>query len=521
MFKKLALLIGLCLSPVFGAYQSERLFDNTGGLVDRYSPILMPNKAASDIQNIHFDTRGQLIKRAGYDKNNVSYLTLSTVTGGGYHQSTTGTSFMAVVVGTNVYTTGNTFGGTYTTVTGTATLTASINNLAQMTSFNDWAVICNESDPPIQVNATVGYRITAVSTGAKTCESYNNYLLLGNLSEGGVTYGSRFRWSDLGVIGTWPANNYIDIEPSDGDSIVAIKRFQQNVYIFKKRSIYEAIQTGGSGAEAFIVRPIARGIGAYAKNSVQVINNTGIVFLGQNGVYMFDGSNFEFISDPIQRTVDGFNRSRFPYAVGAVYPPKNQYWLSFSDGSDTQNQTILIYDYIQQAWSVYEGIYANALITAEDNNGNVVLFSGDYAGSVYKQDTGTSDEPSGNTTNISAFYATANYALGAPEIDKNFKYLYVFSRATVQSAITVDVAYNYVGGYQDTYSLNIGEAGAVWGTAVWGTDVWPGTAVQVQRIELNRRGKAIRLKFSENSDTQLGILGWSIVYTNEDYRDDN
>jgi hypothetical protein len=319
MFKRLLVALFLASSPVVAALQSERFFDNTGGLVDRYSPILIPAKAATDLQNINFDQRGQLLKRRGYDLNNTTVLVVaSTVTGGGYHQSTTGTSFLVVVVGTNIFTTGNTYGGTYTNVTGTATLTSSIDNLAQVTSFNDWAVICNELDAPVQVNASVAYRIPNVSTGAKTCESFNNYLILGNVSEGGTTFGSRIRWSDIASLNTWPANNYIDIEPNDGDAIVSIKRYQQNVYIFKKRSIYELIQTGGSGAEAFIVRPVARGIGAWAKNSVKAIENRGILFLGQNGVYMFDGSNFDFISDPIQRKVDAFNRSRFQYAVESV-----------------------------------------------------------------------------------------------------------------------------------------------------------------------------------------------------------
>jgi hypothetical protein len=515
--KKILIALLLCASPVF-ALQSDRFFDNTGGLVDRYSPILLPVKAASDIQNIDLDQRGQLLKRNGSDLNNSTNMTRSTVTGGGYHQSTTGTSFMAVVVGTNVWTTGNTYGGSYTNVTGTATLTASITNLAQMVSFNDFGVICNDLDAPIQLTASVAYRMPGVSTGAKTCESYNNYLLLGNLSEGGVTFGSRLRWSDVAVLNNWPANNYIDIEPSDGDSIVAIKRYQQNVYVFKKHSIYEVIQTGGLGAEAFIVRPIARGIGAWAKNSVKVVDNTGLFFLGQNGVYMFDGSNFDFISDPIQRKVDGLNRSRYPYAVAEVYPAKNQYWLSVSNGVDTKNKTTLVYDYIQKAWSVYTGIEANALIQTEDSNGNVLLFSGDYNGNIYKLDTGTRDEPGGVNTAIGASYTTPDLYFGSPETTKQFKYIYLFSKATTAATITVNIAYNFNDTYTDTKSLQIGSTGAVWGTAIWGTDLWPGTSTQVQRIEINRSARALRLRFSDNSTTRLGVLGWVVVYSPEDLR---
>ena len=510
----------LLLYPSIGitALQSERYFNNTGGLMDRYSPILVPSKNASDIQNIQFDTRGILLKRSGYLKNNSGNLNSSAVNGLGYLQSTTGTSFLAVVVGTNVYTTGNTYGGSYTNVTGTITLTATATNLAQITNFKDYAVSCNETDSPIKIQSAAAYKIQGASTGSKTCESFNNYLLLGNTSEDGTTYGSRLRWSDLNDLTSWPANNYIDVEPDDGDSIVAIKRYETNLYIFKKKSIYEAVITGASGADAFIVRPVTRGLGAWAKNSVKVIENKGLVFLGPDGVYLFDGSSFDFISDPIQTQINGLNRSRYAYSVGAVYPTKHQYWLSTSEGTDTTNQTILVWDYIQEAWTVYSGITANALTQVEDSNGNMLIFSGDNSGNVYKQDTGTSDSPAGVTTAISSFYATPELTFGTPEIDKTYKYLYVYSKVSSTTTIVVDVAYDFAGGYQDNMSLSVGQSGAVWGTALWGTDRWPSISTRVSRLELNRRARSIRIKFSDSSSTSLGVLGWAIIYSMEDYR---
>lgn len=525
MFKyiKLAVFISLSIYVPLPAsqLQSERYFNNTGGLIDRYSPILVPSKNASSVQNIQLDTRGQLLKRKGYLNNNVTDLTSNSVTGLGYHQSGTGTSFFAAIVGTNVYTTGNTYGGTYTNVTGTITLTSASTNLAQFTSFKDFGVMCNDSDAPIKILSGSAFRIPNVSTGAKTCESFNNYLLLGNLSENNVTLGSRLRWSDLTDINTWPANNYIDIEPDDGDSIVAIKRYQTNLYVFKKKSIYEVVPTGGAGAEAFIVRPVVRGLGTWAKNSIKVIENQGVIFLGPDGIYAFDGNNFDLISDPIQTKINGLNRSRYQYSVAEVYIPKHQYWLATSYGTEASNNTILVWDYIQKAWTVYSGITANALAQAEDSNGNMLLFSGDTTGDIYKQDTGTVDKPNGVSTAISSFYATPELTLGSPEIDKTFKYLYVFSKISSTTTVIVDTAYNFSDAYQDSMSLTIGEIGAVWNTAVWNTDIWPGLSTKVSRIELNRHARSLRIKFSDSSSTDLGVLGWVVVYQLDDYRNDS
>ena len=204
-----------------------------------------------------------------------------------------------------------------------------------------------------------------------------------------------------------------------------------------------------------------------------------------------------------------------------MYIPKHQYWLAVSNGSDSTNQTILVWDYIQEAWSVYSGIKANALMPAEDNNGNLVLFSGDTSGNVYKQDTGTTDAPLGVTTAISSFYATSELTLGAPEIDKTYKYLYIFTNITSTATVVVDRAYNFEDAYQDTTSLVVGETAATWNTAVWNTDLWPGLATKVSRIELNRRARSLRIKFSDSSSTSLGVLGWTVVYQMEDYRVDS
>jgi hypothetical protein len=518
------LLAALLLLPALawgGENTAQRFFENNAGLVDRISPLLRPENSASEIINVTLDDRGQISKRKGYTQNNNTVLgTTEPVTGMGYHQAASGTSFFTVVVGTHVYRTGNTFGGGYTQVTGTITVTAGMTNLAQTTSFRDYRVVCNESDRPFKVGSSGnGFMLMQASTGAKTCESYGNYLLLANTSEGGVSYPSRLRWSDVNNIETWPANNYWDVESDDGDSIVAIKQFEDKLLIFKKNSIHQALITGSAGAEAFIVRPLARGIGAWAKNSVKVIDNAGVVFLGPNGVYLFDGEQFTLISDPIQRKIDTINRSRYSQAVGDIYRSRNQYWLSVSTGTETNNGVVLVYDYAQNAWTTYEGIDANAMAVAEDSNGNVVLLTGDYGGNVYKQDTGTSDNPAGVATAISASYSTPDLHFGIPEVEKTFKYLYVFTVIDATTTVTINAYYDYQTELIGTHSISLGQSGAVWGTAIWGSAIWPATQYKVSRIELNRHGRSIKLNFSnDDSNASLGVLGWVIVYSAEDWR---
>lgn len=525
MFKHILLALIISLSiytpAIAGDKQVERFFENNVGLVDRYSKIAAPKNSASDIQNIMFDDRGQLSKRNGYTKNNAAFLGITStgaVVGMGYQGGSSG--YFAVVVGSQVFRTGNTFSGTYTNVTSTISLTNSSNNLVTFTQYNSLLVGCNESDPPFKVASSGNaFKLIGVSTVAKTCAGFGNYLVLGNTKEGTTDYPNRIRWSDINNPDSWPANNYIDVEPEDADGIIAVVQYQASLYIFKKRSIHQLIITGLDGAEAFVVRPIARGIGAYAKNSVKVLDTSGIIFLGQNGIYTFDGSSIELISDNIQRTVDDLARNRYAYSVGAIYRPKNQYWLAVSTA--TLNQKVLIYDYVQNSWSIYTGINASAIASAEDSNGNQILLTGSNTGNVHKQDVESeNDNPDGVETAINAFYTTQDLYFGAPELDKTFRYLYVFTIVNTTTTVTVQSAYNFESGYVDSFSFQLEEEGELWDTAVWNSATWPQSANRVFRVRLDRTGRAMRLKFSNNTTDQLlGILGWTIVYELQDWKE--
>lgn len=505
-----------------GQLQAERYFANNGGLFDHISPLLVPNRNATAISNFTLDDRGQLTKRLGYTiLNTTGTISTYTVTGGGYLNSSNGNSFFAVVVGTNVFKTGNTFAGTWTNVSG-ATITNASTNLTQVTSLQNKLIFCNDSDKPFTLTST-GNSVqisTSTFTKAKTCAAYSNYLVVGNTFEGSTSFPSRIRWSDINNTESFPDLNYWDVEPDDGDQIVSIVTFEDSVYIFKRHSIYRMLVTGGEGPDAFIIRPLSRNIGAWAKNSVKVIPNVGIAFLAQNTAYIYDGANLEPIGDPIQRTFDAVNRQMWAKAVGEVYPKRYQYWLSVSVAGTT-NDEVLVYDYVQKAWTTYTGMSFSMLAQSEDSNGANILISGSYIGNVYKQDVGNSDYPNNVKTNINASYTTADLNFGQPEYTKNFKYLYLFSKVDSSTTVSATAYYDYV--TTQPIDINLGTANltlATYDTAVYDSDIYPNIVNDIQRVELNRSGRSIKLAFVNNSsDANVSIIGWVIVYSLESWRE--
>jgi hypothetical protein len=528
LLKALLLSLAICLpAKAANDYHSERFFDNTGGLLDRVSPLLVPSKNASALSNVTLNNRGQLKKRNGYtalntggalgDAGNGRY-----VTGGGYHDASTGTDFFAVIAGTNVYRTANTFGTTYGTVTGTITITASATNLAQTTSLNDKLIFCNESDKPFYLSASGN--ALAISTplfsGATTCTTNSNYLLVANTTESAVVFPTRVRWSDINNQNSFPANNYVDIEPNSGDKIVAIVNFEDKVYVFKKRAVFQLLVTGQDGASAFIVRPLSRNIGAWAKNSVKVIPNVGVVFLAQNTVYTLSDAGLEPIGDSIQTTLDSVTRSQWKNSIGEVYPKRFQYWLAVSLDANEPELT-LVYDYIQKAWTTYDlNTDTLMLAQAEDSNGDNILLMGDASGWVYKQDTGTADYPANVKTAISSSYTSGDLTFNNPDIRKNFKYFYLYSSATSSTTVSVETAYDYGVTFDNPITIDIGNVGAVYGSAVYGTSTYGSVVAVISRIELNSSARSVKFRISNNGmDSGLDVIGWTVVYRLEDFTD--
>lgn len=520
--------------------QSQRFFQNNGGLVDHISPFRVPNNAATAIENITMDDRGQLSKRNGYTAVQSTFalngFSTWTVTGGSFHKAATGSDFFAVVTGSAVYRIGSSF-SSYSSVTSTVSLTVSVTNLAQATQYQDKAVFCNEQDQVFYVGSSgnafaLDANMTTFSA-AKTCATYGSYLVVANTTESGTSFPTRVRWSDINTINSFPSLNFIDVESNDGDKITGIVAFDESVYIFKKHSIYRMLITGLDGPDAFIIRPFSRNIGAWAKNTIKVIPNVGIAFLADHTAYLLNSNGLSPIGDPIQRTFDNVQHSQWANAVAEVYPQRYQYWLSVSTAGSA-NTEVLVYDYVQNNWTIYDDMNLSMLAQAEDSTGKNVLISGGYNNVTWKQDTGSVDQEygtsTGSSTAITASYTTANLFMGSysntsdtyiglPDLTKSFKYLYLYTQGDQIYTLNVQAAYDYTQNYEFNQNVQVGSAGALYDTGKYDTDIYPASGFNVARLELNRAAKAIQLKFTNNTSGQaFGLVGWSVVYAVQDYR---
>ncbi len=143
----------------------------------------------------------------------------------------------------------------------------------------------------------------------------------------------------------WDTDNYVDIEPQDGQVITGIGKVGPYLVVFKPRATY-VITDPVTGAW----RRISDEIGCAAHRTI-VQTEDGTYFLSEDaGVCRTDGSKVERISDditPFLRRAAEDNPTTLPNAAATFH--RNSYHLSIPFAS-TSNDIILEYDLLSQSW---------------------------------------------------------------------------------------------------------------------------------------------------------------------------
>jgi len=209
---------------------------------------------------------------------------------------------------------------------------------------------------------------------------------------------NRLRFSKQFSVGEWPALNFIDINPDDGDMISGMVSFFDQLPIFKRESIY--VLSGNDETDFVIQRAQSDvRVGAISNRSIKVIDNR-VAFLSERGIYAYDGIRTQYISQNLEAIFDKANVNqarRFNWAQEGITVAINYkngsrtwYWLQIPTGSSQQNDLSLVFDYTLGNWTIFDGIVAHSMAIVEESN-EPRLYTGDYNGFLWKQDNTNND----------------------------------------------------------------------------------------------------------------------------------
>lgn len=201
----------------------------------------------------------------------------------------------------------------------------------------------------------------------------------------------------------WPAANFIDIDPGDGDRIQGAVSNYNGIVICKRRKTYVLRFNTQPATEVFVPALVSSDIGCIAYRSFAQVN-VGSVWLADRGLALFDGRSVRHVPasdnvndifvDPdhplyVKRDKNG----RVVGAVGAFYPKREQYLLLLPTvGSNRGANLMLVWDTSLNNITLFHFCQEfTSMEVAKDVDGNERVYLGDGNGFVWIFDTGNTD----------------------------------------------------------------------------------------------------------------------------------
>lgn len=191
---------------------------------------------------------------------------------------------------------------------------------------------------------------------------FKNYIFAANTTANP----SRMAWSTLKTPGTWPASNFVDVSPNDGQLIVGIYDVGPSILVLKTHSAY--VLTGDVFDPANPTYTLTRVVtppdfDINTSSSIQPWKG-GFIMLGRYGMYFYDGTSISKLLQ-YQSCLDQFKNLTWLYPDGTTddaYPksePRSlivdgRYWCcalnsvdyqsNDGDGDNTKNVIIVLDD---------------------------------------------------------------------------------------------------------------------------------------------------------------------------------
>ncbi|MEW6726912.1 MAG: LamG domain-containing protein [Bacillota bacterium] len=289
----------------------------------------------------------------------------------------------------------------------------------------DTHVIVDKLDAPRKYDGTTLALLGGLPPHAQYVAAHKNYLFVAHSGSNP----SRLYFSDILNLESWPALNFIDISPNDGDWITGLLPYDDYLIIAKKRSIWLLI---GSGPSDFEVRRLHAEAGCVAPRSLVRVGN-GFAFVAHNGIYFSDMSQPLLISERLKTTWQNLNRRRLNLACAAFYDHKLR--VDVPNGGSPINNLRIIYDSIRKAlfleeFTEHASCYAAYVEAGQEN----LLYGHANEGQVSQADTGDSD--AGQPINF--VWESKHFDIGLPEHIKRWRKLYMeFAPAATDTQVSV------------------------------------------------------------------------------------
>ena len=196
------------------------------------------------------------------------------------------------------------------------------------------------------------------------------------------SYPSRIYYSEDGSHDYFLPTSYFNIRANDGDEITFIENLLGILTVGKNNSIQKIYTERDSPTADWSVSDPFSSIGCQAIYSAD-ISPIGIIYLGFDGLYKFDGQYSTLVSDDVTPEIKDIAENNFTNSWGKYH--KHIYHLAYTSEKtgEYENNRILLYDILNNAYSI-DILDINAFCTFSSGTDWDVLYAGSSAdGKVY------------------------------------------------------------------------------------------------------------------------------------------
>lgn len=251
--------------------------------------------------------------------------------------------------------------------------------LSNGTIANNTATTLTDSDADADRGSLLTSDVTTTSAPPKGRLSliHANRLWIANDPD----HPSRLYYSEDSSHDVFLPSSYLDIRQNDGDEITFIKNVLGKLTVGKTNTIQKVYTDGDPTTDWEISDPFSH-VGCAAMYTA-VSTPIGLMYLSNNGIYVFGGQVSELVSDAVTPEIKDISSSNISNTWGEYY--KNSYYLTYtsSKSGGTSNNRVLIYDLIGKAFAI-DTLSINVFTVLRSGSDVEVLYSGGSAsGKVY------------------------------------------------------------------------------------------------------------------------------------------
>jgi hypothetical protein len=409
--------------------------------------------------------------------------------GSGRYNPISGSAKTLMAHGTTMYTVNDVTGALTAIKTGLSANASSY----YFASNDDKIFWSNGNDLPMYYDGTTVASVTAAAVNSKFVIFHKNRAWFVDPNNP-----TKIIFSDLGDYTSYTSTNFLYApSPKSGDPITGWIVFQDNLTIFTRKTKYVLY---GDDPGNFVLRQSSGKKGAVNQDVIKADANF-VYFLADDGVYRYNGSQDQLISDKVQTLVDKIADKTL--ASAAIH--NNYYRLYYPDFGSTIVSSTLLWDTINSFFLYDTETYIDKPIVLENNT---LVEGSSIAGILYYAEQAFSDigKP------ISFKYWTKYFGDGLHKI---------FLRRVIPSIrlqtqpynLTVSIDINQLNTASISYSVAAQASGITWGGGyTWAggsTTTWGSSTVSTPKSLKGTEAYWHQIRFEQRGvDTPVEILSY-------------